>query len=155
MNIISLLVCCLTVALVACEEKPVQDSNDLIGDIWSNCGNSGDMSVIKNVTITPNPPSKDKPVTIDAFFTLKENITGGSFTAKVKYSIFPTITQTIKVCDLAEKAGLKCPVSKNTTHIVITEKIPSLVPGGHYKGQVIGVDQNGKRIGCINFDLHI
>lgn len=35
-------------------------------------GASSDMSVIKNVTITPNPPQKGKPITIDAWFTLSK-----------------------------------------------------------------------------------
>lgn len=35
-------------------------------------GNANDMSVIDNVTITPNPPTKKKPITIDAWFTLSK-----------------------------------------------------------------------------------
>lgn len=57
---------------------------------------------------------------------VEENITGGSFTAKVKYSIFPTVSKTINVCDLAKLAGLSCPVSQNTTHVVISQKVPSI-----------------------------
>lgn len=144
----------LSLGLVAPEvsSNELDEEYNKLGDIWSNCGNSNDMSTIKSVTITPDPPKSGKTVKIEASFSLKENLTGGSFKAKVKYSFFPSVSKTIDLCDLAKLGGLSCPISQNTTQVVLEQQLPSF-PGGHYTGQVTGVDQNGKRIGCINIDF--
>ena len=58
----------------------------------------------------------------------EENLTGGSFKAKVKYSFFPSVSKTIDLCDLAKLGGLSCPISQNTTQVVLEQQLPSF-PG--------------------------
>lgn len=52
----------------------------IVGDIWSNCGNSTDYLQIKNVTITPDPPKIGSPISVFASGQLRKHQTQSHLT---------------------------------------------------------------------------
>ena len=126
-----------------------------VGDIWSDCSKPGDRCKIVSVVITPDPPKKGEPLTINATVTCSEEITGGTVKIVVKYSIITVLNKSYSLCDLLSQTGQKCPVAAGTYSNSITETIPSSAPSGHYTGNVEITDQNGQELGCINLNLSL
>ena len=61
-------------------------------------------------------------------FASEEQITSGQITVKIKYGIITVYDETLDLCDIAEQAGLTCPLAAGDNSLKITETIPSLVP---------------------------
>ncbi|XP_003387343.1 PREDICTED: putative phosphatidylglycerol/phosphatidylinositol transfer protein DDB_G0278295 isoform X2 [Amphimedon queenslandica] len=127
----------------------LQDSP--LGDIWTDCSKSSDPAKLINLTITPDPPQKGKEIKVDAFFTLKENVTSGSIKLTLKYFFVP-VSETYDIC---KDAIGGCPLSDGTHEIVIQDSIPGSAPSGHYKGSAVLTDQSGRELGCINLDFKL
>ena len=106
-----------------------------------------------SVVITPDPPVKGKPLTINAtvalcrsvdhqaafhgliFFTA-EQVTSGTVKVAVKYSIITILNKSYALCDLLVQAGTKCPVAPGTYSNVLTETIPSSAPSVRYASSI-------------------
>ncbi|KAL5467694.1 hypothetical protein EMCRGX_G031957 [Ephydatia muelleri] len=161
----SLIVLCLSVAVfLGVEARPrtapwteLQKAKHVpfVGDIWSDCSKSGDPSKIVSVVITPDPPKKGVPLTINATVALSEQVTSGTVKIVVKYSIITVLNKAYALCDLLSQAGQKCPVAPGTYSSSITETIPGSAPSGKYSGNVEITDQNGQELGCINLALSL
>lgn len=132
----------------------IPQTENRVGDIWTNCGKAGDPVKINKVTITPDPPEKGKSLTVDANITLSEEVTKGDIKLTIKYGIIPIISMDLQLCDEVKAIGLQCPLEPKTYDGKLSVDIPSAIPGGHYSGNVEVTDQNGKELSCIDLDLH-
>lgn len=130
---------------------------DQVGDIWSNCGSSGDIGTIVKVTITPDPPEKGSDLSVDADITLTEKVTNGTIQIKLQYYVlgipFTVIDQTIDLC--GEETGLTCPLNAGDQNVKFSNAVPSDAPGGKYTGNAVAKNSSGKQIICIDLDFNL
>ncbi|XP_011404560.1 PREDICTED: putative phosphatidylglycerol/phosphatidylinositol transfer protein 2 [Amphimedon queenslandica] len=140
----------------AAPHPSLHDNADL-GDIWSDCSRPGDPAKIKSVAIHPDPPQKDKPVSVNATITLSEEVTEGKITLVVKYGTFhiTVINKSYDLCNIAKSAGDSCPLKTGDHNVIMTESLPGSAPSGSYKGNSEATDQNGKELVCINLNFKL
>ena len=61
-------------------------------------------------------------------FASAEQITSGQIKVSAKYGIIPVYDSTLDLCDIADQAGLSCPLASGDHSLEITKNLPSLVP---------------------------
>ena len=124
-----------------------------LGDIWSNCSQSSDPLKINKVTILPNPPKSQQPLSVTINVTLSEEVISGKIKVSLRYGIIPIYSDTFDLCSKLPLAGAKCPLPKGVNILTIKETLPD-IPSGHYTGGATATDQNGKELVCITLDMH-
>jgi hypothetical protein len=133
--------------------KSIMTDGVVVGDIWSDCTKPDDKGTVNSVVISPDPPIRGKSLSINATFTLKEEVTGGNVAIKMKWGEFPIYDQTINLCDLIKDVGKECPLPAKTQQIITSVNFPSDTPTGHFIGTAIVTDQNGYEVVCVNLDF--
>jgi hypothetical protein len=133
--------------------KFLKPSEEMVGDIYSNCGSSSDILSNPTVTIVPDPPVKGKEITVTASGTFSSEITSGNVNAVIDILGIPVINKNIDLCTASPK--VTCPITAGRHSIEISQLIPSSVPSGAYTGKVVATDQNGKQIACVALKFNL
>ncbi|EGG14065.1 hypothetical protein DFA_11828 [Cavenderia fasciculata] len=121
------------------------DTDNLVGGIWKNCGQSNDIFQLGYVDISPSTPVKGKPLTVSIGGNLTQTITEGSMKLLVKYSFITLINKTDDLCKTSP-----CPIEAGSWNKTVTATIPSSVPSGKYTATVSAVDQNSSEVFCLS-----
>ncbi|KAN0045345.1 hypothetical protein ACTA71_005722 [Dictyostelium dimigraforme] len=129
-------------------------SRTILSSIWSKCGDySTDKLQIENVIITPDVPVKGEQITVTVSGILTEDVTGGTASITVRYGFITLLNKEYDIC--SSEDPIPCPIDAGSYQKTITETIPASAPPGSYTGNFVLKDQEGNRITCINFDLHL
>ncbi|XP_065914530.1 putative phosphatidylglycerol/phosphatidylinositol transfer protein DDB_G0278295 [Dysidea avara] len=107
-------------------------------------------------SFSPDPPQKGQNVTVTDTGVVHKEITGGKVMVLVKYNTYiKLIDKTYETCEFLEMFGEHCPVSPGPHTVVITDKVPSDLPGGKYNGILHGTDQDDMPMICGTFVCYV
>jgi len=121
-------------------------------DIWSDCSSPNAHFKIQTVSIVPDPPKIGKNVTVSVSGILDETVTAGHVNFTVQYKKGSTWlnlpTFNFDLCSVE-----KCPIPQGQTTISGEINVPSITPGGEYRGKMFAIDQNHQELGCVAYDV--
>ncbi|KAG0134423.1 phosphatidylinositol transfer protein [Tuber indicum] len=94
---------------------------------------SRDIFTIEKVNLTPNPPIRGKPVTIQVVGMLKDKVSQGAHVdVTVKYGLITLMKKSLNICDHVDELGLECPIDQGKLTLTKVIDIPKLIPPGKY-----------------------
>jgi len=130
----------------------------IIGSISYYCvaGKSSDTVKISYVKISPDPPEKGQPFTVNAKVQLSQEVKGGTVQVYIKYrSFIPVVNKTYQLCDLARSVQDPCPLEAGAHEATITQSFPSYSPSGSYTGSIVAKDEGGNELACVKINMTI
>ncbi|EFA83725.1 hypothetical protein PPL_02792 [Heterostelium album PN500] len=117
--------------------------------IWTTCGTPADKVSSR---ITPNPPVKGQDLTISVVGNMTETVNGGNVHINVKYGFIVIINTDEPLCQVGPP--IPCPIQAGPFSKSLTVSIPSNLPSGEYKGNLVLTDPSKNEIACVNIDIH-
>lgn len=130
--------------------SPVPGDNPL-----KYCGSTDDNIVkIERVDISPNPPTPGCTLNITASGELLQDIEPGAYlNLVVKYGYIRLISETIDVCENADKVDMKCPVKSGEMTLTKQVDLPKTIPPGVYHVSADVYTKDDKHITCLKADI--
>jgi len=114
----------------------------------TNCGTSADHITITSATANVWPPVPGQALDLNLAGSTDEDITGGTYEAKVSVDFLPILDKTGNISDL-----VKLPILKGSTTITKSVTLPAGIPAGTYVDiQVTADDQNGSELVCVTLN---
>lgn len=111
---------------------------------FTNCADSGAHFRVDSVDITPQPLVPGKKVSISVRGLLDEQLTGGSYTADVRYMGVSVLDWTGPISDL-----ITLPAPAGPATMAASMKVPREAPEGSYELRFAAVDQNSAALTCL------
>ncbi|KAI7862049.1 ML domain-containing protein [Spinellus fusiger] len=129
------------------EEDVFTEKTNLI----TNCGDSTDLLIIKDITLTPDPPVKGQLLTVDFSGFLKEPVENGTYIdVAIKYGLVQIIHKRFDFCnEVADKVDEACPIPEGPLVFHKEIELPKEIPGGRYTVNAKIVSSTEKRIACL------
>ncbi|KAG0133371.1 putative phosphatidylglycerol/phosphatidylinositol transfer protein [Tuber indicum] len=94
---------------------------------------SGDIFTIEKVDLTPNPPIRGKPLTIQVVGVLKYKVSHGAHVdVTVKYGLVTLMKKSLNICDHVDELGLECPIDQGKVTLTKVIDVPKSIPPGKY-----------------------
>jgi len=116
----------------------------------TNCGTSSDHITITSATANVWPPVPGQALDLNLSGSTDEDITGGTYEAKVSFDFIPILDKTGNISDL-----VKLPILKGATTITKSVTLPSGIPSGSVDIHVTADDQNGQELVCVDITATI
>jgi hypothetical protein len=108
------------------------------------------MFQVRSVDIEPQPLVPGKKVTVKASGTLQEQLTGGSYSADLRY-------MGVSIQQLSGPVGqlITLPAQPGPATMGATVKVPKQTPQGSYELRFSAVDQNGSTLACLSVPFRV
>jgi len=123
------------------------------GFTWSSCGTAKDHFKIDSLVMVPYPPVRGQNVTVHAYGTQDETVSGGHWSTSVYWDGINVQTVSGKTCDLIPNCP--CPCAAGTYTTSQTTVVSDLAPSGSYTGNFIAKDQNKQQMSCVNYAFQL
>lgn len=125
---------------------------------WVSCGTDDDLFSFESLEISPDPPRRSSPLTVNVKGYLKETLDEGVVEYEAKFGGFTLATGILDGCPtLKEEPKLpQCPVAAGRINVTHSVELPWHVPPGRYLVNAKGKRSvDGKQIFCIDLDVLI
>jgi hypothetical protein len=120
-------------------------------DSIKSCGKAGDILQNAVFSSSPNPISKDAPLTITGSGTLSAPFTGGKFDIDLQVKALGIINEPVKIISPFTFAP---GIAAGATKVVVGPfSLPKLPGSADITGTIIANDPSGKEIFCIELDI--
>ena len=120
--------------------------------VWKNC-NEDELFNVTKVTIDPYPVKPGQDALITCIGTQRETVSGGNWTAYISYGHWKLQKMNGEVCGLSPDC--ECPCSDKVVTTVLKVPVTGIAPTARYTGKFTSTDQNGKSLGCIEYQFDI
>jgi len=120
---------------------------------WSSCGTSSDHFKVQSVVMVPYPAEAGENVTVHAYGTQDETVTGGTWTTTVYLDGFQVQSDSGNVCDLIPHCPCPCPAGSYTSSQTLY--VSDFAVTDTYTGKYVASDQNGNELSCISYTFQI
>jgi len=117
---------------------------------YTNCGTSTDHITISTATASVWPPVPGQALDIVLAGATDEDITGGTYEAKVTFDFIPVLDKSGNIAEL-----VKLPVSKGAATITKSVTLPASIPSGAVTIHVTASDQASQELVCIDISAQI
>mmetsp|Transcript_26229 Transcript_26229/g.57958 ORF Transcript_26229/g.57958 Transcript_26229/m.57958 type:complete len:147 (+) Transcript_26229:67-507(+) len=125
-------------------------------EIWSDCTAPEDIATITKVAITPDPPTRGTPLTIELDLNLKEPLESGSINVDIKYDGIVPLKETLDLCKELAQTTNPCPLAAGPVSFSFSATIPKVVPEGKVKGTAKVVRAaDSKEAACVGLDFSL
>lgn len=125
---------------------------------WVSCGRDDDLFSFESLEISPDPPRRSSPLTVNVTGYLKEAIDEGVVEYEAKFGGFTLATGKLDGCPTLKKEPNlpQCPVAAGRINVTHSVELPWHVPPGRYLINAKGKRSvDGKQIFCIDLDVLI
>ncbi|CAO3628606.1 unnamed protein product [Cunninghamella echinulata] len=129
-------------------EKPIEEQST---DLITECGDSNDILLIKDITLSPDPPIKGEKLKIEFEGFLKDTVVDGAYVdIKVKFGVVQLLHKKFDFCAEIEKIDEKCPIEKGILAFTKEVDLPKQIPRGKYTvdAKVFTVDD--RQVTCLH-----
>lgn len=125
---------------------------------WTDCGTPDDLFRLEGITLSPDPPRRSAPLTVNVKGYLREQLDEGVVEYEVKFGGFKLATGSLDGCPaLKEEPALpQCPVQPGPINVTHTVQLPWHIPPGKYLINAKGKrSADGKQIFCVDLDVAV
>lgn len=123
---------------------------------WNDCGTDSAVWQFERLAVEPNPPQRNKNVTVRVIGTLLQDIQEGFIRVEylVKYGALPIVRDSIDPCEAAKDYPMlpQCPLKAGRYDVSYSELIPFATPMGTYTIRAEGFIPDGedkRRVFCV------
>ncbi|KAJ3099951.1 Phosphatidylglycerol/phosphatidylinositol transfer protein [Phlyctochytrium bullatum] len=122
----------------------------------TSCGGPDDVFQPQKIALTPDPPRRGKPLTVEVIGETTEDVTEGAYADVVaKLGVIKLVDRRLDLCEEIKQINRECPVEKGHQEIVHTVDIPKEVPPGKYTISVDAFTASGAPLTCLRIQFRI
>ncbi|KAJ3334374.1 Phosphatidylglycerol/phosphatidylinositol transfer protein [Blyttiomyces sp. JEL0837] len=101
----------------------------LVDGSVTSCGKPEDIFQPQSIILSPDPPRRGQPLTVEIIGELTEDVVdGASADVQVKLGVIKLLDQSLDLCKEVGQIGRECPIEKGHQEIRHTVDIPREVP---------------------------